>query len=231
MSKKSLSYKKIFSHTLGSLLFIAAFQLVFLGNSFFQKKHTVLTGVITPPPVITPINININPSKKACTNNAPLEKESAIISLISNMPTNQELVKLRVVITGKNYHSESKIIGGSKERLTGNIIPPNQPTLTTVCLQNIGQKSIVLLGTAEERVRGKTKLTVDGKPSLSNITMSFSQKHPETLFSALPVIVRRASLLTGGLPNTIVWSIFILFGVGLPFCTARIFVMGTTSKE
>jgi hypothetical protein len=104
------------------------------------------------------------------------------------------------------------------------ITPPATSRIGTACFVDAGRSPVLLDGTSEPRFLARSTMTIDGKPVVGTIGLTFFAERPTSRLQQLGEIFDHASNLTDHLvPVWLIWIIVIVALIGIPVAVVRAF--------
>ncbi len=188
---------------------------------YLRAPHTAIAGVPAPAPLLTVANFEVAPHRQACMTEVAVEPNSRLAELhLLPAKPGRAGPPVRLVLIGHDYRASVDVPGGypgGAATLPLKPGPPKRSLLVTACFQNIGTHGVDFVGSTEARTMTRSALTVDGKPTLGDIMLTFYDSGSQSLLDQLGETFSHASNLTAGLvPVWLVWIIAIAVALGIP---------------
>lgn len=126
--------------------------------------------------------------------------------------------------------------GESKHRTvlpqTVSITPPRRSLIGTACFINMGTTAVLLDGSNESRLAGRSSLSIAGKPVSGNVALAFLNDHRQSRLSLLGEVIGHISNLTDHLiPAWLIWIVLVMTVFGMPVAIAAAFFRALREDE
>ena len=208
-----------------AILAVAGLALAIAGA--VREWRTPLTSdrsVITATPSLAGLfqrtDVTVRAGERACI--APVPFEATTERAILTIDTRQANVpqRLRVEARAGGYRSATTARAatpGSAVPVIAALRPPAQRVTGSLCVRNLGRRSMALVGTTEPRSQSVAVTTVEGEPQPADVALTLAEAEPRAPLSRLDEIFSRASTMTSGLmPVWLLWSVCALLAVAAP---------------
>lgn len=177
-------------------------------------------GVPSPPALYAITSFKVQPHREACMGSVAIETDAnlAQFTLTLAQPAAAKRLRLAIVLSAAGYHADAYVPRG----FAGGVIslpiaPPRNDVVGTACFADRSSVPVLLSGTIEPRTVTRSQTTVNGRPVLGDIALTFFDNHPQTMLDELGVTFQHASNLTDRLiPVLLIWIIAILAAFGMP---------------
>jgi hypothetical protein len=195
------------------LLLFAAYGIA----KVLHAPRDAITAVATPAPLHDMTPITLKPGQRVCQDAVALSPQTRVVRIYSGAPTPQ-VPQLRLTIRGEGYAADVRSppgVGpgtGSDGIYDTRIPAPARSALTTVCVQTAqaGGQSAMLAGSLEDRVRSRSRTTVDGRPWKTKLGIVLLSGAPVSAASHPREVLERAAAFD---PPLIGWFTLALLGL------------------
>lgn len=201
---------------------------------FVTNERTVVTSTPSPGPNGPALNIPLAPGSRLCVTPAAIDVATRQAQ-VALAPTTQS-VTLAVEASGPGYQSRQDITvapSAKVQSVNGGLSGPPRNVTGDVCLRNVSDTRVALLGTNNPAWIGLARTTIDGR-ELENqaIALNLVEGRRQSLVSRLGTIVHRASDFTDGLmPFWLAWIVVVGLVLGIPFAVFGAFWSALRASE
>jgi hypothetical protein len=138
-----------------------------------------------------------------------------------------------VVLSAPGYNATAHVAGGEPEGVVAlPVRAPRRTVFGSACVVNRGTTPAVLFGSTEPRTRTRSVLSINGRPTTGNITLSFFNSRSRSRLSRLGEVFEHASNLTDHLiPTWLIWLLSIFALLAVPAMTVAFFRRAVQEDE
>jgi hypothetical protein len=184
--------------------------------SWLLRDRDQLAVTPQPPPVEQHTQLELPADGRACLKLVALDEHSEEARV---RPVEGRAVPLEIAIRGEGgYRARGR---AAADYRPGDIValpvdPPPESLIATVCLHNLGERSIALEA-VQDRRRSRSPVTVNEATAPVSWMIQFAEREPVSILERLPDSMRRMSVLRPAVVSDItLWSLLVLFVAGVP---------------
>lgn len=200
------------------VVLILAGALIWFRPYLTQARQAV-SEIPGPAPMSAFSSFSVPPRGHACMSTVGINPTSHIaeFSLRPAKASPAGGPPVRVTLSAPGYNTSVEIPRGYPG---GNAVlpidPPKQAVIGTACFTNLGKMPVLLNGTTEPRTISRSTVKINGRPTVGDIDLMFSDERPNSIFNRLDEVFAHASNLTDRLiPPWFIWmfAVIVSFGV------------------
>lgn len=180
-------------------LALACLFVVFLVGAFGVAKllfrdRIAVTAVATPPPKVTAEPLTLDPGRRACQREVPVEPTTRVVRIYSASP-DPDVPPLRVTLRAPGWSEEAVSPPGSgRDGIYDTPIDaPPRSVLATICVESAEDRPAILAASVEDRVRARTPTLVDGRAIEPHLGLLLLEGPSKSTISRLRTVLDRAA--------------------------------------
>lgn len=199
---------------------IPATVLIALGALVFfvpwlGEERGVVASTPAPPGLFGSTTVKIEPEQNACLNNVTFDERSELARFLVGT-YGKPGPKITVTLEAGSYRSVGRAEGyPDNQLLTVPIEPPEESTLGTICITNLGETPLALGATIEPRSSARPDPAVNNQTFPGEIGLSFLEAKPRSLAGRVGDVLDHMSAFRP-LEPWLLWPLLLLTIVGIP---------------
>jgi hypothetical protein len=206
--------------------------LALIAPSYLTRDRDYVAVTPQPPATEAATIVRLPSDGRACMNLVALDERSEQARL---RPTTARggPVPLEITIRGEGYQARGRAAADWRdgETVAVAVAPPPRSLEALVCVHNLGRRPVDLPA-AIDRSRSRSRVLLDGKPSIAGFAIQFYERRPASIVDRLAVSVQRMSVLRPGLVGPVtLWPLLVLLVAGVPIAALWAFARAVREDE
>jgi hypothetical protein len=165
-----------------------------------------------------PQEIALAPGGSACVRGVGL-RPSDEVAVVQPRTHGRPAVPLELRVTAPGHRAAAVVRDyGDEEAVTVPVDPPAGDTLGTVCVRNLGRRTVWMTGTREPRAASiQAKTTVDGRRIEPDLSLRFDERGRRSMLARLSDGFERLALWKPGIVGVpLLWAFAVLVVLAVP---------------